>query len=270
MTHATLGSRTGQLASGAPGGGVLHISRRMAREVRLPWKALLRSKARELSVRARGGRIQGQGMIGADPRAVLDGFSRLRDEEFHAYNLPQVWVESRQIPRAISGRVPRFGARLLDLGCGPGTSTEILCRFGNPSWEIIGFEAVSRYVEVARARGAAGSFRSARGEVMRPWFECQDISRPLVVRGERVADGSADFAISGGVVGLYLRPAQVESLVHELARVVRAGGFIALDSGPAISARVLRTLAEEAGFTYVRRCRSVWLEPRPKLVFRRA
>src|SRR5687767_13726517 len=118
----------------------LYITRHARRALRLSWRALLANKAHEYIVKARGQRIKGQGMIGADPETVAAGFESLSQDGFAEYNLPQQWVERRTIPGALDGRVPLHNAVVLDLGCGPGTSTDVLCYLGNPSWRIIGYE----------------------------------------------------------------------------------------------------------------------------------
>lgn len=245
------------------------VSARDRRALRLPWSVLLANKMHEWWVKGTGRRIRGQGMIGADERTVHDGFASLRGKDFDEYNLPQVWVERRQIPIAVDGRVPRDHASVIDLGCGPGTSTEVLCYFAEPSWNITGFELIPHAVEVASQRSAAGGFRNRAGSVVRPRFVCQSIGEPLLIDGRPVGDASVDFAISGGVVGLYLQREQVRRLVGELARVVKIGGFVALDAGPATPAGQLRAITEAAGFGFVRTCKSFVFEPRPKLVFRR-
>lgn len=268
---------------------MIHVTLADRRAVRLPWALLLASKAAEIRTKARGRRIAGQGMIGADAATVAHGFGAFDDAAFATYNLPQRWVERRQIPAAIDGRIPTQGATVLDLGCGPGTSTEVLCYFADPSWRIIGYDLTDRFVVRAEQRARQGDFRNRDGALIRPQFVCQSIAEPLrgeprrgeplregahdgepsPPQGHLLADASVDFAMSGGVVGLYMCPADVEQLVAELRRVVRPGGFIALDAGPAVPARVLRRIVVGAGFVYTGSARSFWIEPRPKLVFER-
>ncbi|MFZ4573709.1 MAG: class I SAM-dependent methyltransferase [Phycisphaerales bacterium] len=233
------------------------------REVRLPWSALLSTKGKELWIKATGRRTKGQGMIAADTRTVREGFAALRGDDFSAYNLPQVWVESRQIPQAVSGRVPATDAVVVDLGCGPGMSTQLLCHFADPSWSITGFDLTSHLIERARAR----EYRNRRGELITPRFECQDISEPLLIDGVPIAPASVDFAVSGGVVGLYLTHAQATSLAKELARVIKPGGYAAVDAGPSVPVDVLRKIMMGAGFEQVATAKSFFIEPRPKLVF---
>ena len=244
---------------------MLTLTAAQRREVRMPWSALIANKAEEFWTKATGRRIKGQGMIGAPAATVREGFDSLRGADFGHYNLPQAWVERRQIPVVLNGRVPAVGAVVLDLGCGPGTSTEVLCHYADASWSITGFDLTPHLIEAARSR----AFRNRAGRVIVPRFECQDISEPLVVGGVAVEGGSVDLAISGGVVGLYLSPAQAERLAAELARVVKPGAFAAVDAGPSVSAARLRGIMEGAGFEQVGIAKSFVIEPRPKLVFER-
>jgi SAM-dependent methyltransferase len=248
---------------------MLAISRAQARRVRLPWSALARNKLGEFWIKATGRRIKGQGMIGADPSRVREGFEALSAEGFDDYNLPQVWVERRQIPQVLHGRVPLTGARILDLGCGPGTSTWVICQFGDPSWDVIGFELIAHAVALARERAARGDFLGRDGTRLSPRFECQCLSEPLRIAGKLVPDASVDLALAGGVVGLYLTRAQAESLSDELARTVRPGGFAAIDAGPANPEPILMGIMTHRGFRLEAKARSFIIEPRPKLIFRR-
>lgn len=249
---------------------MIHITPAARRAVRLPWRALIANKAHEFAVKLRGRRIKGQGMIGAPPEVVAAGFRSLLAADFDEYNLPQAWVERRQIPRAIHGRIPRRNAVVLDLGCGPGTSTEVLCYFADSSWKVLGYDLTDHYVERAARRAANGEFRNHAGLGIFPRFTCQDISRPLASPdGGLVASASVDFALSAGVVGLYMNAGSAADLARELARVVKPGGYAALDSGPAVSTGTLKSIMSRAGFRYLRKARSFWIEPRPKLVFQR-
>lgn len=254
----------------ASGPEMIRVSAEDRTALRMPWLPLVRNKAREIWVKARGGRIGGQGMIGAGPGSVAEGFMSLRGPAFDTYNLPQVWVESRQIPRAIDGRIPSGRATVVDLGCGPGTSTRVLCHFASAEWTIIGYDLTPHYIERARQRAELGLFRSRSGREVRPSFVCQNIAEPLAhPGGGLLRDASVDFAISGGVVGLYMNAESASRLAGELARVVKAGGFAALDAGPAVPERELRRVVEGAGFRAVDKARSFVIEPRPKIVFER-
>lgn len=249
---------------------MIRVSRDDRRTLRLPWWPLIRNKAHEFAMKARGKRISGQGMIGADEDAVKEGFAGLSDEQFAQYNFPQLWVERRTIPGAINGRIPSRDAVVLDLGCGPGTSTEVLARFADPSWTILAFDLTPRRIELARQRAARGEFVNRAGSVITPEFHCQDIGGTLRRGGgEALPTAFADFAVSGGVVGLYMNARSVTRLAYELRRVLKPGTFAALDAGPAVGVRMLKEIMSRAGFRHVASYRSAPLDPRPKLVFER-
>jgi SAM-dependent methyltransferase len=248
---------------------MIDVSPAQMRELRLPWTPLVKTKLGEWLIKASGQRFKGQGLIGADALAVSDGFRSLQGDDFARYNFPQVWVERRQIPRAINGRIPSRNAVVLDLGCGPGTSTEVLCRFAEPNWTIVGYDLTAEYIDQARSRAARGGFANERGQPIRPHFIRQDIGTPLISpTGSRLAESSVDFAMSGGVVGLYMGRKGVEGLARELRRALRPGGYAALDSGPSCSPRQLREIGEAAGFKYIAQVRSCRIDPRPKIILR--
>ncbi len=260
---------------------LLSVSAPEASAIRLPWSALLSNKAYELWSKASGRGYQGQGMIGADASSVRHGFASLIGRDFHTYNFPQVWVERRQIPRVLHDRVPRHGATIVDLGCGPGTSTDILCHFADPSWTILGYDLTGHLITEAKHRASRGEFKNRKGQTISPRFHCQSIAEPLRAITEDLESvspntaqavlepQSVDLAISGGVVGLYLQVEEAERLLSELRRVVKPGGHIALDVGPAIRSATLNRLATANGFVLVDRARSCLVEPRPKLIFRK-
>lgn len=236
----------------------------------MPWSLLARAKAGEVWTKLRGRRFAGQGMVAAGGERVRRGFASLSGDEFDRYNLPQVWVERRQIPRVLDGRAPRAAAVVLDLGCGPGDSTAILCHFAHPGWRVIGFDFTDALVEAARERASRRWFRTRDGADIVPHFEHQDIAQPLRVGGRPMEPASVDLAISCGVVGLYLDPARAGALVRELARVLKPGSVAALDCGPAVTARALESLFEQAGFRPEARVGCCPLDPRPKIVARLA
>lgn len=255
--------------SAAQSGPMLEVSAADRHHLRMAWRTLLATKAREIWIKSRGKRIEGQGLIGADESVVRSGFASLDDDGFDRYNLPQVWVERRQMPRVLHQRVPRQNARVLDLGCGPGYSTEVLCYFGDATWRITGYDLIEHSIGRARQRASAGRFTNSRGQRLDPEFVCQSITEPLMDRAGLVASETVDLAISGGVVGLYLHARQGRRLLAELRRVIRPRGYIALDAGPSIPVRALRRLGERAGFEFIEAVGCAPLDPRPKLVFRK-
>jgi SAM-dependent methyltransferase len=251
----------------------LTIPRAHARALHIGFRPLIATKTRQYLARIRGRDFHGHGLIGADPDRVRQGFERLAQLGFDQYNFPQVWVERRQIPRVLHGRVPQRNAVILDLGCGPGTSTEVLAHFAHPTWHILGFDLTPHSIDAARRRAEQGHFRSRDGHTIRPTFICQNIAHPLTFdgtpppRGQPLPDRFADLAIAGGVVGLYMSPRQAGRLLANLARIVKPGGAIALDAGPSVPQRAMLRLARRAGLRLAATVGSVPLDPRPKLVF---
>jgi len=256
-------------------GGVgepLHVTRAQARALKIGFCPLIARKTSEYVTKLRGKRFFGQGLIGADRESVREGFAKLAADGFDRYNFPQVWVERRQIPRVLHKRVPARNAVVLDLGCGPGTSTEVLTYFAHSSWTILGFDLTRAYIDSANARADQGLFRSRTGERIMPRFVCQNIAHELTMdgtpHGPKLATGYADLAIASGVVGLYLTHREAGRLIANLARVVKVGGTIALDAGPSVSARAMERLAARANLELVGTAGSVPLDPRPKLLFK--
>jgi len=91
---------------------------------------------------------------------------------------------------------------------------------------------IEHQVEEARRRSASGAFVNRAGETLCPTFHCQSIAVTLRDATGPLADHSVDLAVSGGVVGLYLTEEQGRALLAELKRIIRPGGFIALDADP--------------------------------------
>lgn len=58
--------------------------------------------------------------------AVSAAYGAMSAAEFDAINGRQDWANWRTIPRALSGHVPDRPLRILDLGCGTGSSTQVL------------------------------------------------------------------------------------------------------------------------------------------------
>jgi SAM-dependent methyltransferase len=209
-------------------------------------------------------------LIGGDQEFIKRGFSEMDHARFSLYNAPQVWVESRQLPKALDGRAPLEGAFLLDLGAGIGDSAKIVSHFANPSWHIHGVDFNPEFIAIALKRRERLDFVNQRGESISTSFSVQDVSEPLLgIDGQPIPSDSVDFAYSSGVVGLYLNSASVTKLAKNLMRVLKPDAYAALDAGPAISVRQLKKIMQAAGFVYEARVGSVWFEPRPKLIFKK-
>ena len=124
-------------------------------------------------------------------------------------------------------RLP-FRARVLELGCGAGTYVRYLASLGH---EVVGVD----YAEpsLRRARGAHdaghGHYVVADGHDL-----------PL-------ADGSMDAVICIGVLQAVSRP---ESIVAEIARVLRPGGLVVIE---ALNAAEVFAVIRKAAHTLLRR-----------------
>ena len=173
------------------------------------------------------------------------------------------------IMQAMARLVPQ-GARVLDLGCGVGDSAKFCSLFAHPQWHIHGLDLSEEFVALAQARAQAAHYQNLQGQKIQTSFYVQNLADPLMLNSERpIPAESVDFAYSSGVVGLYMNPESASLLVKNLFRVIKPGGWIALDSGPAIRSGPLRELVTREGFVYEARVKSIWMDPRPKLIFRK-
>src|SRR5690349_4762697 len=87
-----------------------------------------------------------------DPVAVAAAYAAMSDQEFEAINGRQDWANWRTIPRALSGHVPDRPLRVLDLGCGTGSSTRVLAFYSPAGSHVTGYEIAPDLVTIARRR----------------------------------------------------------------------------------------------------------------------
>ena len=191
---------------------------------------------------------------------VLAAYAAMTQAEFDAINGPQAWANWRTIPRALSGHVPDRPLRVLDLGCGTGSSTSVLAFYCPAGARITGYELAEPMLAFARRR----EYRQRDGSSVNVDFVCQGVTEPL-----RESDGSVDLINASGVVGHHLKPATIAPLIAELRRVLASDGVAMLDVGPTMPARELRRLMADAGFAYLGRYRSWFGDRTGELVFRR-
>ena len=185
----------------------------------------------------------------------------MTEEEFDAINGRQDWANWRTIPRALSGHVPDRPLRVLDLGCGTGSSTRVLAHYCPPGSRITGYEIAEPMLVFARRR----DYRQRNGEATNVDFVCHAVTQPLPE-----PDASVDLVNASGVVGHHLEPETIAPLIAELGRVLTPTGVAMLDVGPTMPGRDLRRLLAEAHFAYLGHFRS-WLgDPTGEMVFRRA
>lgn len=242
------------------------VDAKRRRSLALPWSVLIRHKLGNAFARMCGRRVHGQGLIGASAQSVQGGFAGLAQDGFSHYNLPQVWVERRALPQALHDRVPLHDASILDIGCGIGDSTWILSQCGNASWRITGIDLEPGLIRIAEARAAAGEFRGRDGGVVKTAFGVADISAADLPDHPKLRGNTFNFAVSCGVVGLYLDAARARQLLCSLRVMLAPGSFAAIDCGPSVPRWTMQRTAESLGFTFHGLVRSVPLDPRPKLL----
>jgi len=201
----------------------------------------------------------------ADEAAVRRAYAAMTPAEFDAINGRQDWANWRTIPRSLSLHVPDRPLRVLDLGCGTGSSTRVLAYYCPAGSQITGYELAPALVEVARSR----DYQHRSGVGAEISFECQPVTTTLLEQRKPVASQSVDLASASGVVGHHLTAATLGPLGEELRRVVRPGGIVLLDVGPTLGARELTRLMTAAGFLRIARTRSWLFDPTGQVVFRR-
>ena len=188
---------------------------------------------------------------------VLAAYAAMSEAEFDAINGRQDWANWRTIPRALSGHVPDRPLRVLDLGCGTGSSTRVLAHYCPPGSRLTGYEIAEPLLAFASRRDY--------GESAKVDFVCRGVTEPLPE-----ADASVDVINASGVVGHHLEPGTIGPLIAEMRRVLVPGGVAMLDVGPTMPGGVLRRLMAEAGFGYEGHYRSWFGDRTGEMVFRSA
>lgn len=201
-----------------------------------------------------------------DPDLVAAAYAAMSAEDFAAINAPQDWANWRTIPRGLSGHVPDRALRVLDLGCGSGSSTTVLAFYCPPGSHITGYEMVLPLVEMARRR----TFKHRSGTPVQVSFVCQGMTEPfLEAGGGLVPDYSVDLVNASGVVGHHLNADSVLPLVKELCRVLAPQGIAMLDVGPSLPGKNLVPIMTAAGFQALKHVRSWFLDRTGEIVFRK-
>jgi SAM-dependent methyltransferase len=200
-----------------------------------------------------------------NPERVAAAYAAMSATDFDAINGPQAWANWRTIPRAMNGHVQNLPLRVLDLGCGSGSSTRVLAFYSPDGSHLTGYEFAVP-LELARRR----HYVHRSGKAAHVDFVCQGVTETLrQPDGAAVPDGSVDLVNASGIVGHHLNPRTIGPLLAELRRLLAPAGIALLDVGPTMPASVLRRLMAEAGFAYLGHYRS-WLGDRTgALVFRR-
>ena len=190
---------------------------------------------------------------------VLAAYAAMTEAEFDAINGRQDWANWRTIPRALSDQVQDGPLRVLDLGCGTGSSTRVLAHYCPLGSRITGYEIAEPLLAFASRR----NYRLRDGTKANVDFMCRGVTEPL-----RQPDASIDVINASGVVGHHLEPATIAPLIAEMRRVLVPGGVAMLDIGPTMPGRELRRLMT-ADFTYAGHHRSWFGDLTGEMVFRR-
>ncbi len=201
-----------------------------------------------------------------NPETVAAAYMAMSAAEFDAINGRQDWANWRTIPRALSGHVPDRPLRVLDLGCGTGSSTRVLAFYCPSGSHLTGYELAPPLLDLARRR----VYQDRDGNPARVDFVCQGVTEVLHdAEGGPLAAGSVDVVNASGVVGHHLSAADIPPLLDEMKRVLVADGVAMLDVGPTLPGPELRRLMTGAGFRYLGHYRS-WLgDPTGEMVFRK-
>jgi SAM-dependent methyltransferase len=201
-----------------------------------------------------------------DPCQVAAAYAAMSAAEFDAINGRQDWANWRTIPRCLNGQVPDRPLRILDLGCGTGSSTRVLAFWAPSGSHVTGYELAEPLLAVARGRPC----RHRDGTPALVDFVCQGVTEVLRdATGGSVAPASVDVVNASGVVGHHLDPQTVLPLVAELHRVLRPEGIAMLDVGPTLPEPRLTGILQATGFRKRCHCRSSWLDPTGEVVYQR-
>jgi SAM-dependent methyltransferase len=201
-----------------------------------------------------------------NPRQVAAAYRAMTAPEFDAINGRQDWANWRTIPRCLGGHVPDRPLRILDLGCGTGSSTRVLAFCAPPDSHVIGYELAEPLIAIARTR----MYSNRCGRNVRVEFRCQGVTETFgQTDGSTVPDGSIDVVNSSGVVGHHLSEQTVHPLLAEMERVLAKDGMVMLDVGPSLREPALTRLMGSVGFGKVGHWCSCWIDPTGQVVYRR-
>jgi SAM-dependent methyltransferase len=196
--------------------------------------------------------------------AVAVAYRSMSEAEFNAINGRQDWANWHTIPRALNGHVAEKPLRVLDLGCGTGSSTQALAWYLPARSHVTGYELAEPLLDFARRR----AYHSRAGERVNVDFVCQGVTETLRESGGGiVSEGSIDVVNASGVVGHHLDAATMRPLIEELRRLLCVGGVAMLDIGPSLCGPELRGLMEAANFQFMAHCKSGWWDPTGQMVF---
>jgi SAM-dependent methyltransferase len=170
----------------------------------------------------------------------------------------------------MNDRLPNGPALILDLGSGPASSTKVIASYSRSDWRIVGIDFAKNLIERANKMAAREDFQNFKGEKIKCEFVQQSITKTLHFSdGSVIPDNSVDFVNSSGIVGHHLDSNGIRALAMELYRIVKATGIVALDPGPVLGSDDIISAMRENGFELDFKSPAIFLDPRPKLVFKK-
>lgn len=186
-------------------------------------------------------------------------YSSMTSDEFEAINLRQYWANWRTIPKSLSGVIPDSPIFAIDLCCGSGTSTEVLCCYLPYGSRILGLEYNPAFVNRARSKMY---FHQTGQQFNQVSFRAQSVLEPFCdENGALIPTGSVDLVNSSGAVGCHFMPEATTKLAVEIARVLKPGGIANIDSGtPGTNKHQVVELFQAAGFTLAHSTKSCLLD----------
>jgi len=135
-------------------------------------------------------------------------------------------AERTQVVHDLIGRIPRAPRRVVDLGCGPGTSTRMLVeRF--PESDVLGIDISEPMIATARSRAPGASFLRADIHEWRPEAPVDlvfaDSALQWVGEHEILFPRLMGWLAPGGVLAVQM-PDNRQEPSHALMRLIAADG----------------------------------------------
>jgi SAM-dependent methyltransferase len=210
------------------------------------------------------------GIRSSDPHSLAGSYT-MSARQFWWLNSRNEWFIWRQVPAVLNGRLPDRPLKVVDLGCGNGSSTNVLSRFLPKGSEILGLDLVPELINQAKAQRDKKKFTHHSGSVVYPEFTTGSVTETWRnEKGAPIPDRSVDFITSYGIVGHHLNEKLLDELASQADRVLAPDGIIALDPGPALSEAAIVQVMEARGFRKTERVYGHWLDLRGQVLFQRA
>ena len=149
-----------------------------------------------------------------DPRPSDREIARLYPENYQPYHFDQLpapvrWARDRVQQRKVKvvRRLAPAGARIVDVGCGGGALLHLLRRFGQPDWQLVGWDFPGPHLQ----RVASAGFETVSA----------------AIEAGALPDSSVDVFLMNQVLEHFARPAEVLAV---LARILRPGGKLIIET----------------------------------------